>query len=108
MESEENKKIQTLADAENAVGAARVEVRKTKDRLKAEKGRYHTRLIARRESGETLTVGDMKALEATAIDDVPEIKAAYLAHIAAMTDYEIKNAKCQELTRIYWDNKPGR
>lgn len=99
---------QTLADIEQAYETAKTQWRISKDRLEANKAHYHMQLVARRESGETLRVSDIRAMEKAAIDDVPEIRAAYLD----LNDKTIALGKSKvardQATRDYWDNKEIR
>ena len=74
----------------------------------AAKGKYHMTLIARREAGEKLTVSDIKALEATAINDVPEVREAYLDFIKADAKYRSAKVNWESAKREYWDNKETR
>ncbi len=101
----ETNREQTLADIEQDYETAKTSLRVSKDRLDASKGRYHTQLVARRESGEILTVSDIRALEKTAIDDIPEIRACYLDFIDKQTIFGIKKVAKDSATRAYWDNK---
>lgn len=104
----ETNKEQTLADIENVFENAKAERMKAKHRWEANKGRYHMELVARREAGETLTVSDIKALEAVAIDEIPYVKAAYLAFINSDSDYRAAKVAKDAAVRDYWDCKPGR
>lgn len=104
----ESNKEQTLADIENAFENAKADRMKAKHRWEANKGKYHCQLVARREAGENITVGDMRALEAVAIDDIPFVRSAYLAFIDADSAYRAAKVAKDAAVREYWDSKPGR
>lgn len=96
---------QALSDAEKAyleAKDARFEARRKWD---AAKGRYHLTLIAEREAGRKLTIADMKALGKVAIDEVPYVREAYLAFVAAKNDENIKQGRFNDANRYYWDKK---
>lgn len=102
----ESNREQTLVEIEQAFENAKAERMKAKIRWEANKGKYHTQLVARREAGEKITVSDIKALEAAAIDDIPEVKSAYLDFINKDGDYRFKKVQFEEAKRAYWDAKP--
>lgn len=97
---------QEIADAQTKFENSKAARLVAKHRWEANKGRYHCELVARRESGETMTVADMKALEAVAIDNIEYVKAAYLAFINADSDYRSAKVEYERATRNYWDSKP--
>ena len=104
----ETNKEQTLADIEKAFEDSKAARLISKHRWEANKGKYHCQLVARREAGETMTVGDMRALEAVAIDDIPFVRSAYLAFIDADSAYRSAKVAKDAAVRAYWDCKPGR
>lgn len=75
--------------------------------FKAAKGEYHTKLIARREAGEILTIADMKALEDSAINRDPKVQSAYLEFIKADGAYRLAKVEWESAKRAYWDSKPN-
>jgi len=79
--------------------------RQAKTELAAARGKFHSQLVARRTAGETLTIADMRALEDAAIDDVPEIKTAYLRYVLADTARGQKIVAWESAYRRYWDQK---
>ncbi len=97
---------QEIADAQTRFENSKASRLIAKHRWEANKGRYHCELVARREAGETMTVADMKALEALAIDNIEYVKAAYLAFINADSDYRVAKVDYEKATRNYWDSKP--
>lgn len=101
----ETNREQTLADIEQVYEDAKTALRVAKDRLEANRGHYHTQLVARREAGENLTVSDIRALEKTAIDDIPSVRSAYLDFIDKQTAFGISRVTKDSATRSYWDNK---
>lgn len=76
-----------------------------KHRLDAARGRLHMTLVARREAGENLTIADMKAILAKAIDDDELVKDAYLKFIAADSAYRAAKIAYDCEVRLYWDGK---
>lgn len=99
---------QTLADIEQLFESAKALRMQSKIRWEVAKGRYHGELVARREAGATMTIADMKALTAIAIDDVEYVKAAYLVFISADTEYRKSKVAWEAAKRNYWDSKPIR
>lgn len=99
---------QTLADIERAFEDSKANRLITKNAWEAVKGTYHMKLVARREAGETLTIADMKALEACAINDVEEVRTAYLNFIEADSKYRDAKVKWEAAKRSYWDGKEVR
>lgn len=99
---------QDIADAESKFENAKAARLIAKHRWDAAKGRLHMELVARREAGETLTVSDIRAIEAVAIDNVDYVKSSYLAFINADSDYRAAKVAFDACTRRYWDSKPGR
>lgn len=77
-------------------------------RWEAAKGKLHMELVAKREAGANLTIADMEAIQAAAIDNVPEVKAAYLSFIEADSKYRDAKVKWEAAKRAYWDSKPVR
>lgn len=96
---------QTLADIEKAYEDSKAERMKGKLRFEAAKGRYHMELVARREAGATLTIADMKALEAASIDSVDYVREAYLSFIETDSNYRSKKVLWEDAKRKYWDGK---
>src|SRR5688572_9818670 len=92
------------ADFENSKAARLI----ARHKWEAAKGKLHMSLVARREAGETLTIADMEAIEAAAIDNVPEVKDAYLAFIEADSKYRDAKVKWEAAKRAYWDGKEVR
>ena len=101
MESKE----QTLADIETAYEKAFAKAKDAGTRLKAARGRYHIELLARREAGEKLTVADIKAYEAVAIDDVDYVRDAYLNYTKAHSELLTAKVAKDQAVRDYWDSK---
>lgn len=99
---------QSLADIEKVFEDSKAWRLMAKNQWNAAKGKYHMECMARREAGETLTVSDIKALEACAINDVPDVKEAYLEFIKADAKYRDAKVKKENAVRDYWDKKPGR
>jgi hypothetical protein len=99
---------QTLADIEAAFEDSKQNRLISKNAWEAAKGKYHMILIARREAGEKLTVADMRALEATAINDVEEVRTGYLDFIEADSKYRAAKEKWEAAKRDYWDKKDMR
>ena len=96
---------QSLADIEAAFENSKALRLQAKTRWEAAKGRYHMELVARREAGRTLTVPDMRALEAVAIDDVDYVKDAYLNFVQADSNYRAAKVKYEHHVRLYWDGR---
>jgi hypothetical protein len=96
---------QALSDIENAFEESKANRLITKNVWDAAKGRFHMTLIARRESGEKLTIADMEAMEACAINDVDDVRAAYLDFIEADSKYRSAKVKWESAKRKYWDGK---
>ena len=99
---------QTLADIEAAFEESKANRLLTRHAWDAAKGSYHMKLVARRESGETLTVSDIKAMEACAINDVPEVREAYLAFVEADSKYRSSKVTYEAAVRNYWDGRAVR
>ena len=99
---------QTLADIEAVFEDSKANRLILRNRWDAAKGKYHMTLVARREAGAKLTVADMEALEAMAIDDVPEVREAYLDFISADSAYRGAKVKWEAAKRGYWDQKDSR
>jgi len=78
------------------------------DRLKLARGRYHLELIARRKAGEQLTIADMKAMEDCAIEDIPDVKAAYLNLMEKEAEADIKSIRWGSAEREYWDSRKSK
>lgn len=102
---EETNPEQTLADVESEFDKARADVRRAKIRLEIAKAKVHSQLVARRESGEKLTVEDMKALKALAFDENPELRRAYLDFVECEAIRELAKVRFNQATRDYWDSK---
>jgi hypothetical protein len=96
---------QDLSEIENAFEESKQNRLITKNVWDAAKGKFHMTLIARREAGEKLTIPDMEALEACAINDVPEVREAYLDFIEAGSKYRSAKVKWEAAKRAYWDGK---
>lgn len=101
MESKE----QTLADIETAYEKAFAKAKDAGTRLKAARGRYHIELLARREAGEKLTVADIKAYEAVAIDDVDYVRDAYLNYTRAHSELLTAKVAKDQGIRDYWEGR---
>lgn len=99
---------QYLADLEAAFEDSKATRLITKNQWDAAKGKLHMSLIARREAGEKLTIADMEALEAVAINDNDEVREAYLNFIEADSKYRAAKVKFQAAVREYWDSKGER
>ena len=96
---------QTVADLERIFEEAKAD-RNGKDlAFKKASARYRMGLVARKKAGEKLTVQDMDAMEILAIDDVIEVRDAYLASVAADSHYRDAKVKFEEAKRNYWDQK---
>lgn len=104
----ESNREQTLSDIEASFEASKAERLKSKLRFESAKGRLHMQLVAKRESGVNLTVSDMKAIEAAAIDDDILVKEAYLSFCKADMDYRASKVAFEDAKRRYWDSKPIR
>lgn len=96
---------QSLADIEMAYEKAFAKAKDAGTRLKAARGRYHIELLARREAGEKLTVADIKAYEAVAIDDVDYVKEAYINYTRAHSELLTAKVAKEQGIRDYWDNR---
>lgn len=92
-------------EIETAFEDSKAERMKKKLQWEAAKGRFHMGLVAEREAGRVLTIADMKALEATAIDDVPYVRGTYLTFIEADSAYRAAKVKWEDAKRSYWDKK---
>lgn len=99
---------QDLADIERAFEDSKQARILTKNSFEMAKARYHMTLVARRAAGEKLTIPDMEALEAMALDDVQEVKDAYLDFICADSKYRDTKVKHEAAVRDYWDKKESR
>lgn len=106
--TEETNPEQCLVSVEDTFESAKAARLIAKHRWESAKGKLHMELMARREAGETLTIEDMKAIKAAAIDNVPDVRSAYLAFIAADSDYRGAKVAYEASVRQYWDNKPLR
>lgn len=96
---------QSLVLVESAFEDSKAGRLTARHRWEAAKGRYHMELVARREAGETMTIADMKAMEAAAIDSIEYVKAAYLSFIQADSSYRAAKVKWEDAKRNYWDKK---
>lgn len=96
---------QNLADIEKAFEDSKANRLIARHAWDAAKGSYHMKLVARRESGENLTVKDMEALEACAINEVTDVRAAYLDFIEADSKYRAAKVIWENAKREYWDHK---
>lgn len=100
MESE-----QSLVDIESAFETAKADRMKAKAQFEAAKGTLHMRLMARRAAGESLTIADMEAIKAAAIDNDDTVKGYYLAFIEADSNYRSKKVAWEAAKRSYWDSR---
>lgn len=100
MESE-----QSLVDIESAFETAKADRMKAKVQFEAAKGTLHMRLMARRSAGESLTIADMEAIKAAAIDNDDTVKGYYLKFIEADSNYRSAKVKWEAAKRSYWDSK---
>lgn len=107
-ERSESNPEQTLADIEKAFEDSRQTRILAKNHFARAKARYRMTLVARRAAGERLTIPDMDALEELAIDDVPDVREAYLEYIASDSKYRDAKVRWEDAKRRYWDNKPER
>lgn len=96
---------QDLADIESAYETSKHERSRLKTAFEIAKAKYHGELVARRENGETLTVGDMRALEMVALDDNESIRSAYLSFMKSDTIYRQAKVRWEAAKRDYWDRK---
>lgn len=101
----ESNREQTMADIENAFEQSKAKRFDSKNRWESAKARLHMELIARREAGQNLTVEDIKATKALAIDNVDYVRDAYLAFVASDADYRSAKVKWEAAKRNYWDSK---
>lgn len=104
----ESNQEQTLVEIEQAFENWKSQRMQAKFRWEAAKGKYHMELVARRESGEKMTIADMKSLESCAIDDIEDVKDAYLWFIKIDGEYRNSKVKYEDAKRRYWDGKPVR
>lgn len=100
MESE-----QSLVDIESAFETAKADRMKAKDQFEAAKGTFHMSLMTRRAAGESLTIADMEAIKATAIDNDETVKFYYLKFIEADSNYRSKKVAWEAAKRSYWDSR---
>lgn len=96
---------QQLSDIEAAFEKGKAERYIAKTKFEAAKGLFHMKLVARREAGENLTVSDMKAMEAAAIDTDDLVKQSYLHFIEMDSQYRGLKVTWEDAKRKYWDNK---
>lgn len=96
---------QSLVAVEMAFEDSKAARMRAKHQWEAAKGRFHMELVAEREAGKTITVADMNAMEAAAIDSVDYVREAYLSFIAADSSYRAAKVKWESAKRAYWDNK---
>lgn len=96
---------ESLTKTETIFEEAKASRLAAKHRWEAAQGRLHVELVARREAGEKLTVADMRAIKAVAIDDVDYVKDAYLAFIAADSAYRAARVAYDAATRLYWEGR---
>lgn len=101
----ESNKEQTLADIESAFEDSKANRMAAKFAWEAAKGKLHMELVARREAGEKLTISDMKAIEAKAINDVEDVRTSYLDFIESDSKYRSAKVKWEAAKRDYWDKK---
>lgn len=106
--SMESNQEQKLVDKERAFEESKAARLTARHRWEAAKGRFHMELVAKREAGQNWTIADMKAMEASAIDDVHYVKEAYLAFIDADSRYRSAKVAYEDAKRSYWDSKPIR
>lgn len=99
---------QSLADIEKAFEDSKALRMIAKHTCEAAKGRFHIGLVARREGGEKLTMTDMRALEAVAIEETDYVRESYLAFISADATYRAAKVNYETAKRAYWDGKPVR
>lgn len=99
---------QSMVNVEKAFEDSKANRLTSRHKWEAAKGRYHMELIARREAGENITVTDMKAMEATAIDSIDYVKEAYLNFIQADAAYRSAKVSWENAKRNYWDKKLPR
>jgi hypothetical protein len=104
MASEANPE-QTLADIEKIFEDSKAARLFARYAFEAAKGHLHMQLVAKREAGAILTVSDIKALEACAINDVPEVREAYLEFVAADSKYRASKVTYEAAVREYWDSR---
>ncbi len=96
---------QTVADFERVFEDAKVARNKANLDFDKAKARYRMKLVARKKAGEKLTIPDIDAMEILAIDDVPEVKEAYLAAVKADSHYRDSKIKFEDAKRGYWDGR---
>ena len=96
---------QDLADSEKIFEESKRARMLAKHKWEAAKGRYHNSLTVRREAGKKLTIADIRALEAVAIEDVDFVRDAYVAFIAADSHYRASKVNYETDKRAYWDGK---
>lgn len=99
---------QTLAEIEAVFEDSKATRFITRHKLDAAKGRLHMELVAKREAGTNLTIADMEAIEAAAIDNVDEVRTAWLDFIEADSKYRGAKVRYEAAKRAYWDSKPVR
>ncbi len=104
----ESNQEQTLAQIEQRFEDSKEGRLAARTMLEAARGKFHMTLVARREAGEKLTTEDMKALVASAVNDVDYVRAAYLNFVQADTDYRRYKVEWNQAQRDYWDKKPIR
>lgn len=104
----ESNQEQTLADIEKVFEDSKAARFINKNQWEATKGRLHMTLVSRREAGANLTIADMKAIEASAINDNEDVRDAYLSFIQADSKYRDAKVKWESAKRGYWDQKDSR
>lgn len=96
---------QKLVDIESAFETAKAERLKAKTQFEAAKGLFHMKLMARRSSGENLTIADMEAMEAASVNTDETVKERYLLFIEADSNYRAAKVKWEEAKRGYWEGR---
>lgn len=96
---------QELDDAEARLENAKAALRNARVQFDYHKAAYHMKLIARRANGENLTVADISALKKAAVNDVPEVRDAYLAFVQADSEYRAAKVSLAHHVRAYWEGR---
>lgn len=97
-----------MADIEAAFEASKAERLKARYQFESAKGNLHMQLMARRTAGEVLTIADMKAILAAAIDNNELVKSCYLRFVETDAAYRAAKVRWEDAKRQYWDQKDAR
>lgn len=96
---------QSLADVQNALKEATLSRAEADHKFVAAKAAYRMRLVARRAAGEKLTEKDIDAMIELSIDNDPDVREAYLAHVSAESIYLDAKAKAYLMDKLWWETR---